>query len=86
MMSVTVNTGIYKYFMLGFIFSFKKKVKGGSSRTLPSAGSTPTREPTMQSAAPEPTEAIGWAVVKYNYTAQQMDELSLTKGKCYMIL
>jgi len=35
---------------------------------------------------PDPAEAIGTAVVKYNYQAQQPDELSLTKGTRILIL
>lgn len=34
----------------------------------------------------DPSEAIGTAVVKYNYQAQQLDELSLTKGKIDLYL
>lgn len=34
----------------------------------------------------DPSEAIGTAVVKYNYQAQQPDELSLTKGTRILIL
>lgn len=65
--------------------SIKKKVKKGSgSKTLPS-NSSPSRtaeSPSMARRLPaDPSEAIGTAVVKYNYQAQQLDELSLTKGK-----
>lgn len=35
---------------------------------------------------PDPAESIGTAVVKYNYQAQQADELSLTKGTTILIL
>lgn len=35
---------------------------------------------------PDPSEAIGTAIVKYNYQAQQPDELSLTKGTRILIL
>lgn len=35
---------------------------------------------------PDPAESIGTAVVKYNYQAQQADELSLTKGTRILIL
>lgn len=35
---------------------------------------------------PDPSEAIGTAVVKYNYQAQQPDELSLVKGTRILIL
>lgn len=34
----------------------------------------------------DPSEAIGIAVVKYNYQAQQPDELSLGKGTRILIL
>lgn len=36
--------------------------------------------------AADPSEAIGIAVVKYNYQAQQPDELSLVKGSRILIL
>ena len=71
--------------------SIKKRVKkGGGSKTLPSAGGTPTRgvdSPSgIRGGTPiDPSEAIGCAVVKYNYQAQQMDELSLVKGKSIFI-
>ena len=60
---------------------------------MPSAGGTPTRGVDspggVRGNTPiDPSEAIGWAVVKYNYQAQQMDELSLVKGgqcvTCYL--
>lgn len=76
--------------------SIKKRVKkgggGNTSRTIPGPGGTPTRRVDspggMQpSGAPiDPSEAIGFAVVKYNYQAQQMDELSLVKGTRVLIL
>ena len=74
-----------------FFQSIKKRVKkGGGTKTLPSASGTPTHSSdnaAMQSNAPiDPSDAIGWAVVKYNYVAQQMDELSLTKGILGMFL
>ncbi|XP_021935901.1 cytoplasmic protein NCK1 isoform X2 [Zootermopsis nevadensis] len=70
--------------------SIKKKVKKGSgSKTLPSSNS-PSRaveSPTMGRRLPaDPVEAIGTAVVKYNYQAQQADELSLVKGTRILIL
>lgn len=74
------------YICLFFTCSIKKRVKkGGGSRTLPSTGGTPTRGVDspggVRGNTPiDPSEAIGWAVVKYNYQAQQMDELSLVKG------
>ncbi|XP_066157844.1 SH2/SH3 adapter protein dreadlocks isoform X1 [Euwallacea fornicatus] len=70
--------------------SIKKKVKKGSgSKTLPSntSPSRNTDSPSMaRRAAPDPSEAIGVAVVKYNYQAQQPDELSLVKGSRILIL
>ncbi|XP_054282821.1 cytoplasmic protein NCK1-like isoform X2 [Macrosteles quadrilineatus] len=71
--------------------SIKKKVKkgGGGSKTLPSS-SSPHRameSPTTARRLPaDPSEAIGTAVVKYNYQAQQPDELSLIKGTRILIL
>lgn len=69
--------------------SFKKKVKKGTgSRTLPNC--SPSRQvdsPTMgRKLPPDPSETIGSAIVKYNYQAQQADELSLTKGTRILIL
>lgn len=71
--------------------SFKKKVKKGTNpRTLPN--SSPSRQvdsptPTMgRKLPPDPSEAIGTAIVKYNYQAQQADELSLTKGTRILIV
>lgn len=69
--------------------SIKKKVKKGSgSKTLPNC--SPSRQvdsPTMQRRLPpDPSEAIGTAIVKYNYQAQQPDELALTKGTRILIL
>ncbi|XP_022918787.1 SH2/SH3 adapter protein dreadlocks isoform X1 [Onthophagus taurus] len=71
--------------------SIKKKVKkgGSGSKTLPSNNS-PSRtieSPNMARRLPaDPMEAIGVAVVKYNYQAQQPDELSLVKGSRILIL
>ncbi|KAK3908615.1 Cytoplasmic protein NCK1 [Frankliniella fusca] len=70
--------------------SIKKKVKKGSgSKTLPS-GNSPSRameSPSMARRLPaDPSEAIGTAIVKYNYQAQQPDELSLVKGTRILIL
>jgi NCK adaptor protein 2 len=69
--------------------SFKKKVKKGTNpRNLPN--SSPSRQmdsPTMgRKLPPDPSEAIGTAIVKYNYQAQQQDELQLTKGTRILIL
>lgn len=69
--------------------SIKKKVKKGSgSKTLPNC--SPSRQidsPTMnRRLPPDPSEAIGTAIVKYNYQAQQADELPLTKGTRILIL
>lgn len=70
--------------------SIKKKVKKGSgSKTLPNCSPSRTVDsPTMQRRAlpPDPSEAIGTAIVKYNYQAQQPDELALTKGTRILIL
>ncbi|XP_050528711.1 cytoplasmic protein NCK1-like [Daktulosphaira vitifoliae] len=77
--------------------SIKKKVKkGGStsstgSKTLPcnsyNNGRTVSESPTMARRLPaDPSEAIGTALVKYNYQAQQPDELSLIKGTRILIL
>lgn len=68
--------------------------KGGSSstsgsKTLPSGNSPShhTDSPMASRRLPvDPSEAIGSAVVKYNYVAQQPDELSLTKGTHILIL
>lgn len=63
---------------------------GPSSKTLPNC--SPSRQvecsPTMarRQLPPDPSEAIGTAVVKYNYQAQQADELSLTKGTRILIV
>ncbi|KAL0849643.1 hypothetical protein ABMA28_013898 [Loxostege sticticalis] len=72
--------------------SIKKKVKKGSgSKTLPS-NSSPVRGgggPDAESPGArrvDAAEALGTAVVKYNYQAQQPDELSLTKGTRILIL
>lgn len=63
--------------------------KGTGSKTLPSNNS-PSRtieSPNMaRRLAADPSEAIGIAVVKYNYQAQQHDELSLVKGSRILIL
>lgn len=69
--------------------SIKKKVKKGSgSKTLPNCSPSRTVDsPTMQRRLPpDPSEAIGTAIVKYNYQAQQPDELALTKGTRILIL
>jgi len=89
---VTSQTSIRAISKLSFSFvsSIKKKVKKGSgSKTLPSSNS-PSRameSPTVARRLPiDPSEAIGTAVVKYNYQAQQPDELSLIKGTRILIL
>lgn len=69
--------------------SFKKKVKKGTnSRTLPNSSPSRTVDsPTMgRKLPPDPSEAIGTAIVKYNYQAQQADELQLAKGTRILIL
>ena len=83
-------------------FSIKKKVKGGSQggsgnncKTLPGPGQMPTgpmSTPGGQPGAPlkftkeAPGDPISSAIVKYNYQAQQLDELSLVKGARILIL
>ncbi|KAK2719266.1 hypothetical protein QYM36_004923 [Artemia franciscana] len=74
--------------------SIKKKVKKapiGSSKTLPSG--SPVREtdsPGINRRMPAepilPSDALGCALVRYNYQAQQMDEISLVKGTRVLIL
>lgn len=76
--------------MANTILFFNLKVKkGAGSKTLPSNNS-PSRtveSPNMaRRQAADPSEAIGTAVVKYNYQAQQPDELSLVKGTRILIL
>jgi NCK adaptor protein len=80
-------------------FSIKKKVKGGStpggagsSRTLPS-NSNGSSLHGMHGSQLQPFEhsnkaedVISSAIVKYNYQAQQLDELSLVKGSRVLIL
>lgn len=78
--------------------SIKKKVKGSNttsgSKTLPSNNSSPVHSvpPPPHSAKgrtgnpSEPSDPIASAIVKYNYQAQQLDELSLVKGSRVMIL
>lgn len=74
--------------------SIKKKVKKGSgSKTLPNCSpsrnqpSSAVDSPTMnRRLPPDPADAIGTAIVKYNYQAQQPDELSLTKGTRILIV
>ena len=83
------------------LFSIKKKVKGGGQagsagsncKTLPGPGQVPNRGgemvPQNQSLKFQkegPVEPISSAIVKYNYQAQQLDELSLTKGARILIL
>lgn len=86
----------YTFFLMWEYFriccSIKKKVKKGSSsgsKTLPT-GNSPSRHvesPAMSRRLPvDPSEAIGTAIVKYNYQAQQADELSLAKGTRILIL
>ncbi|KAI5736927.1 hypothetical protein M8J76_008543 [Diaphorina citri] len=82
--------------------SIKKKVKksgsgggsggsnsGGVNKALPptTTSNRTTDSPTLaRRLAADPSEAIGTAVVKYNYQAQQPDELSLVKGTRILIL
>lgn len=69
--------------------SIKKKVKKSSgAKTLPNCSPSRTVDsPTMQRRLPpDPSDAIGSATVKYNYQAQQPDELALAKGTRILIL
>jgi len=81
--------------------SIKKKVKGGSGggtsqpagyKTLPSNSSSPVHSAPQHAGkgrtqnGDASTEPISSAIVKYNYQAQQLDELSLVKGSRVMIL
>ncbi|CAG0884005.1 unnamed protein product [Darwinula stevensoni] len=79
--------------------SIKKRVKksgsSAGSKTLPSSSSaspshdvpSPSPSPVRRPVPPiDPREGIGYAIVKYNYTAQQPDELPLTKGTRILIL
>lgn len=84
---------IYNIFLNDF--SIKKKVKKTGnctgSKTLPcnsyGVNHTVSESPTMARRLPaDPSEAIGTAIVKYNYQAQQPDELSLIKGTKINIL
>ena len=80
-----------------FLFSsIKKKVKGGTPsgsgnncKTLPGPGQVPLQNMPAQPlkfTKEAPAEPISSAVVKYNYQAQQLDELSLVKGARILIL
>jgi len=71
--------------------------QGGGSKTLPSTNSSPVHSVpppphTGKTMGGRPTngtensEPISSAIVKYNYQAQQLDELSLVKGSRVMIL
>lgn len=68
--------------------SIKKKVKKSSgSKTLPSHSPRSVESPIMSKrSADEAGDTIGAAVVKYNYQAQQPDELCLVKGTRILIL
>jgi len=80
--------------------SIKKKVKGGNSqpgsgsncKTLPGPGQGLGPAPGNMSQQPlkftkeVPGDPISSAIVKYNYQAQQLDELSLVKGARILIL
>jgi len=72
--------------------------QGQGARTLPSSNSSPVhsvpppphtnmKNPGVrQNTTTENSEPISSAIVKYNYQAQQLDELSLVKGSRVMIL
>ena len=75
--------------------SIKKKVKGESqgqnnsktlpnSRQIPGSGPMSVQQQQQQKFTKEaPQDPISSAIVKYNYQAQQLDELSLVKGLGY---
>ena len=81
--------------------SIKKKVRKGNSinKTSTSPGGSPVREvdsPGVIKRPPPDTSHYpaqdlnaganqGWALVRYNYTAQQTDELSLLKGNHFSL-
>ena len=68
--------------------SIKKKVKGGDHDNAAASPSSPAPNP-AKSVRPDhtaPSQPISTAVAKYNYQAQQLDELSLVKGAKVMIL
>ena len=66
--------------------------EGGAGSKGSFANCSPSRQvecsPTMarRQLPPDPSDAIGTAVVKYNYQAQQADELSLVKGTRILIV
>lgn len=76
--------------------SIKKRVNKKGNKSSTSPGGSPVRDvdspgvikrpPPDSSHYPQqeisPGSHQGWALVRYNYTAQQSDELSLLKGKC----
>ncbi|XP_040580558.1 SH2/SH3 adapter protein dreadlocks [Lepeophtheirus salmonis] len=76
--------------------SIKKKVKGNNtsnssnSRTLPSSSTSASHQNAGSPIKPCSKDPIGEpissAIVKYNYQAQQLDELSLVKGARILIL
>lgn len=83
-------------FLFPYFPSIKKKVKGGTPsgagnncKTLPGPGQVPLQNMPAQPlkfTKEAPAEPISSAVVKYNYQAQQLDELSLVKGARILIL
>lgn len=62
--------------------------RGGGGGAGNGGSNTVENSPTMARRVlpPDPSEAIGTAIVKYNYQAQQADELPLTKGLRILIL
>jgi hypothetical protein len=70
--------------------SIKKKVKKSgntAARTLPNSPVVGRRSTQQVLTQPvDPGEALGWALVRYNYQAQQADELPLTKGSRVLVL
>ncbi|CAB3372346.1 Hypothetical predicted protein [Cloeon dipterum] len=69
--------------------SIKKKVKKSgntAARTLPNSPVVGRRSTQQITQPVDPGEALGWALVRYNYQAQQADELPLTKGSRVLVL
>jgi SH3 domain len=94
--------GAYHCLLIGFVqkiellmntkhsCSIKKKVKKSgntAARTLPNSPVVGRRSTQQVLTQPvDPGEALGWALVRYNYQAQQADELPLTKGSRVLVL
>lgn len=64
-----------------------KKSGNTAARTLPNSPVVGRRSTQQVLTQPvDPGEALGWALVRYNYQAQQADELPLTKGSRVLVL